>query len=204
MPLQPTTLLIPEAIDKGLKSGELTRDGSIVRNTAGQIVKHLVEVPTTSNAEEKALELVRAAAGRHPVVVGAIGLIALTALGASVTVAMSKKDAEEAKSQKRVDAEARFKTAAAAWLNANYAGELTTGTVSELQEALHEYDASCTEWGAQPAELAVSLMHQVKRYNVQNGLAKSPPPAPDAFTDDIVVDLSQHLAAQRERLRKTT
>lgn len=143
MPLQPTTLLIPEVIDIGLKKGELIRDGSVVRNTAGQFVKHLVEVPTKPSVAEKALELVRVATGRPPVVVCAVGLTALTAVGVTVAVSMSKKDAEEAKSKKHVDA------------------------------------------------------------NEQHGLAKNPPPAPDGFTDDIVVDLNQHLAAQRERLRRT-
>ncbi|QQU93091.1 hypothetical protein [Corynebacterium aurimucosum] len=210
MPLQQTALLIPDVIATGLKTGELIRSGSVVRNTAGQIVKHLAEVPIEPNTAVKAVEAVRVAAGhgaeltrKYPVVAGTIGL---TALAAGVTVAalsVRANRARKAKIQERVNVEDRFAAVSTAWIKAAEAGAVTSEIVSEVQAAWEEYDASNKEWHTQPNELAVSLMQLVRTWNIQNGLRKNLPATTDSSTDDVVVDFSAHLAAQREFLTAT-
>ncbi|MQS07579.1 hypothetical protein [Streptomyces alkaliphilus] len=51
---KPTYFYIPPKIEAGIASGKLTRHGGIVRNRAGQIVKHLKEVHPVANKEEMA------------------------------------------------------------------------------------------------------------------------------------------------------
>lgn len=204
MPLQQTAIVIPEAIAQGLKTGELIRNGSVVRNSAGQIVKHLAEVTIEPNTAEKAVNTVRLVAGRgieltrkYPIVAGAIGLTALVAGGTMATLSVRSK---KAKIQERVNIEDRFAAAATAWFDAAAAGAVTSDTVSELEEAWEEYNDSNKEWHAQPNNLAISLMQSVQTWNSQNGLSTNLPATPHDSTDDTVVNLSEYLAAQRKSL----
>lgn len=210
MPLQQTALLIPDVIATGLKTGELTRSGSVVRNTAGQIVKHLAEVPIEPNTAVKAVEAVHVVAGhsaeltrKYPVVAGTIGLTAFAAGATVAALATRTNRARKAKIQERVSVEDRFAAAATAWIKVAETGTVTSEIVSEVQEAWEEYDASNKEWATQPNELAVSLMQLVRSWNFQNGLRKTLPATTDSFTGDVVVDFSAHLAAQRELLSAT-
>lgn len=205
MPLQQTALLIPDVIATGLKTGELIRSGSVVRNTAGQIVKHLAEVPIEPNTAVKAVDAVRVVAGhgaeltrKYPVVARTIGLAALAAGGTVAALSVRTNRARKAKIQERVNVEDRFAAASTAWIKAAEAGTVTSEIVSEVQEAWEEYEASNKEWDTQPNELALSLMQLVRTWNIQNGLRKNLSATADSFTDDVVVDFSAHLAAQRE------
>ncbi|HAT1174719.1 TPA: hypothetical protein JAJ60_002553 [Corynebacterium striatum] len=210
MPLQQTALVIPDVIDAGLKTGELIRNGSVVRNTAGQIVKHLAEVPIEPNTAEKTVEAVRVAAGhavqltrKYPIVAGAIGLTALAAGGTLTVLSVKNKRAKEVKIQERVKVEDRFASAATSWIDAASSGTVTAEIVSELQGAWEAYDESNKEWEAEPNDLAMSLMELVKTWNRQNGLSKNLPATPENPTDDVVVDLGEYLAAQRAMLSET-
>ena len=202
MPLHKTALMIPETIEFGLKTGELIQHGSVVRDAAtGNIVKHLAEVTIKPSTNVKAVEVVRLAAGKSPVVAGTFGGAALVAVGATAAIPFMRKRAKEAKIQQRV--EDRFTAAATAWFDADSAGAMTTEILSELQKAWDEYDASNKEWEAQPNDLAVSLMQRAMRWNDQHGPIKKSHAATDGSTCDTVVDLSDYLAAQREELSET-
>lgn len=204
MRLQQITIKIPDWIEQGLESGELIRRGSEVRNRTGQIVKQLEDVTIEPNTAEKTVDTVRLVAGRgieltrkYPIVAGAIGLTALVATG---TMATRSARSKKAKIQERVNIEDRFTAAATAWIDAASTGTVTSDTVSELQDAWEEYNASNKEWHAQPNDLAISLMQLVQTWNSQNGLRKNLSATPHNSTGDKVVDLSAYLAAQRELL----
>ncbi|MCG7260249.1 hypothetical protein MHJ96_02830 [Corynebacterium aurimucosum] len=207
MLLQQTALVIPDAIVTGLKTGELIRSGSVVRNTAGQIVKHLVEVPIERNIAMKSVEAARILAGRgaeltrkSPVVSGVIGLAAFAAGVTAAAYSVRRSRDEKAKIQERVIVEDRFAAAATTWIEAAEVGAVTIEIVSEVQDAWEEYDASNKEWETQPNELAVSLMQLVKTWNIQNARKKDLPATTDSLRDNVVVDFNEFLAAQRELL----
>lgn len=207
MPIEQTALIVPPIIQAGIDSGELFKNGSVVRDAAGHIVKHLDEVPfDPGKVQELAVALDGAArkavnaAKSNPKAILVVAGVAVVVSSATSFYLKKAKHSKTAKIQERVSIEDRFNTAATAWIDAASAGAVTPDIVSELQDAWEAYDASNKEWKAQPNDLAVSLMQLVKTWNIQNGLSRNLPAATDSSTDDVVVDLSEYLTAQREML----
>lgn len=210
MPIEQTALIVPPIIQAGIDSGELFKNGSVVRDAAGHIVKHLEEVPLNlGKVQEFAVALDGAArkvvnaAKSNPKATFVIAGVGVVVSSATSFYLNKAKRSKEAKVQERVSIEDRFSTAATTWIDAASAGAVTPDIVSELQDAWEAYDASNKEWKAQPNDLAVSLMQLVKTWNIQNGLSRNLPAATDSSTDDVVVNLSEYLTAQREMLSET-
>jgi hypothetical protein len=55
--IQPVNFHIPPDIQSGLASGDLIRYGGVVRDGAGQLVKHLKEVPLSESGRDAAQRL---------------------------------------------------------------------------------------------------------------------------------------------------
>ena len=80
--LQQVALVITPEIEAGILAGEFIRKGSVVRNLAGEIVKHLDEVPVPKDeAGQIAMRIPKAL--RNPKAVGiGLGVAAIVGVGA--------------------------------------------------------------------------------------------------------------------------
>lgn len=124
MPIQQVALAIPPEIQAGLLSGDFVRKGSVVRNLAGEIVKHLDEVPIPANdaaANANALAQRLPNMIKSPKAVG-IGIgVAAAAGGVAYIVHRTRKSkAEEATAEQM-----RMQSAASRLLD-DYADALNT------------------------------------------------------------------------------
>lgn len=140
MSVQQVAFDIPADIAKGLAAGDLTRYGGIVRNGAGQIVKHLKEVPI-SPAEEGALKQVAQKAmslakNKKELFILVIGAILVGGGIYRAVKGKEKKEAEEAQNNAVKSFNARLTN----YLNALRNESLTLNEVSNLQSAISELE----------------------------------------------------------------
>ncbi|HCG46365.1 hypothetical protein [Corynebacterium flavescens] len=210
MAIQQTAIEVPAFVQAGICSGELLKNGSVVRDTAGKIIKHLDEVPLDLGQAQElgaaidvAAKKTLDAAKNNALPALVLGGVAFVTVSAAVVVTAKAKRAKAAKIQERAAIEDRFNVAATNWIKAASQGSLTTEIVAEMEAAWNAYSASNKEWKTQPNDLSVSLMRMMKNWNTRNGLEKKLPATTDSTTDATVVDLSEYLAAQHEMLSET-
>lgn len=202
MPIKNVAISIPEAIQAGIDSGELSRNGNVVRNALGQQVKHLDEVPVDLGrlqrvgaamdmASKRGIDLVKA----HPV-----SAITAATVGGGVVLlsAIKNKRAKEAKIRERASIEDRFDASAERWMNAATQGLLTAEIVADLQESWAAYDASNKEWNARPSRLVEALVQLMEQWNSRNGV-ELPRPEDESNRGDVL-SLDRYLEAQRGKL----
>lgn len=141
MYVQQVAFDIPAGIAKGLVAGDLTRYGGIVRNSAGQIVKHLKEVPI-SPAEEGALKqavqkAMSLAKGKKEILIPVIFITGAFLIGGVIYSAVKGKEKKEAQRNAVKNFNARLTN----YLNALRSESLTLDEVSNLQSAISELEA---------------------------------------------------------------
>lgn len=141
MYVQQVAFDIPAGIAKGLAAGDLTRYGGIVRNSAGQIVKHLKEVPI-SPAEEGALKqavqkAMSLAKGKKEILIPVIVITGAFLIGGVIYSAVKGKEKKEAQRNAVKNFNARLTN----YLNALRSESLTLDEVSNLQSAISELEA---------------------------------------------------------------
>lgn len=141
MYVQQVAFDIPAGIAKGLVAGDLTRYGGIVRNSAGQIVKHLKEVPI-SPAEEGALKqavqkAMSLAKGKKEILIPVIFITGAFLIGGVIYSAVKDKEKKEAQRNAVKNFNARLTN----YLNALRSESLTLDEVSNLQSAISELEA---------------------------------------------------------------
>ena len=141
MYVQQVAFDIPAGIAKGLVAGDLTRYGGIVRNSAGQIVKHLKEVPI-SPAEEGALKqavqkAMSLAKGKKEILIPVIFITGAFLIGGVIYSAVKDKEKKEAQRNAMKNFNARLTN----YLNALRSESLTLDEVSNLQSAISELEA---------------------------------------------------------------
>lgn len=137
---------VPSEIALGLASGDLVTGGWVIRNTKGQIVKHLSETDIRYGVNEGALkEAVTGASafvGRHRrgVIVGLV--VAGVAFVAMLVVGILTKRKRDAEAEERRKAMEGFQAALRAYVDALEAGTLTKEVIQDLDVAMQELDGS--------------------------------------------------------------
>lgn len=136
---------IPADIAKRLAAGDLTRYGGIVRNNAGQIVKHLKEVPINpakegvlQKAAQKAIGLAK---NNKELFVPVLAIAGAVLVGGGIYMAVKgkeKKGAGEAQS----NVVKNFNIQLTTYLNALRSESLTLNEVSNLQSAISELETA--------------------------------------------------------------
>lgn len=211
MYVQQVAFDIPVDIAKKLAAGSLIRYGGIVRNNAGQIVKHLKEVPinpaeerTLKQAIQKAMHLAK---GKKVIPVIAIaGAVLIGGVIYSAVKGTEKRKTEEAQSNAVKNFNAQFTN----YLKALRSKSLTLNEVSNLQSAIYELEAELGGGdlmieipGEQFTVLVTTIVDYTRRLSEANNNALS--------SDDISAEgneksglklLSNCLAVQRHIFEK--
>ncbi|MDK8797409.1 hypothetical protein QP994_05860 [Corynebacterium sp. MSK044] len=210
MAIEQQSIVVPKEIQELIDSGQLSKNGSVVRDTGGRFFTFLKEVQNdpgwaqkSGAALDEVIGKMRSATKDNPsLILAVVGAPMAVCICTAVRKTMAKRSNSKA-IQERNSIEVRFNLAAKAWIEAAKTGAVKSDIVAELQEAWEAYDASNRDWKTQPSELAVSLMQLVKTWNFQNGLIGNPPAAADSSRDDVVVNLGEYLSAQRDALNET-
>lgn len=126
-------IYIPPKIQARLLSGDVIRHGGVVRDTAGRIVAHLKEIPTTEQATEEAAKRV-ALSFKNPRVVVAVGALTLVAVGGGVVLAV-KKHRKEAEPDVPGCVQS-YSLSLRAYLEAIQSGSLNAGIIDRLSADL--------------------------------------------------------------------
>lgn len=200
MIVQPA-LYIPPEIDARLMSGDLLRSGSVVRDLAGHIIKHLDEVPVPGNSRE-AMERI-AASLKYP------WAIAATALGAAVVVggvaALVTWKRERSGKSELPELLEKYNASFVAYLEAVRDGKLDAGIIDQLISDLDAVKAHpdsgriAIDSSTEQSETLVNLVVDYTRK-----LAEANPVELNELQDqastsenDAIIDLRRHLEAQR-------
>lgn len=193
---------IPPRIMAGLSSGNLTRDGSVVRNLAGRIVAHLKESPAPAVSED----MVDATAHllmKSPKAVVIAGLATLAVVTAGVIVRNRKRTAPEC--VKNCSDSLR------AYLEAVRDQSLDTEIIDRLiadLDALTTSGENDTSTISLPMKQCETLVQAVIDHTRQQAQVNSieldePSTLTPASADAPIVDLRRHLEAQRRILTAT-
>lgn len=186
------TFLIPPEIQAGLAVGDLIQYGGIVRNQAGQIVKHLkaIDLPVDGDkAAAAALKLLK-----DPKIVAAAAVIAVAAAGAGVAAAARKRN-------KTVPVcVMQYNSALGTYLEAVRTGSLDADIIDRLISGLDAVVAYADEGGSialdfsteQAALLVKLVVDSTKQLADDNSLELAEPEV-----GDNVVDFRRHLEVQR-------
>jgi hypothetical protein len=135
MIIQPA-LDIPQNILEGLLSGELVRHGGVVRNLAGQVVKHLDEVPIPVNNQESNLLRIADMLKKHKVgIIIGIGVV-IVAGGVALFVADKNKKNKQNAAPEIPEYIEGYNTALCAYLDAVRNGTLDVDTINNLLVSL--------------------------------------------------------------------
>lgn len=194
---------VPREIATGLASGELTRFGGVVRNSAGRVVAHLKEVPVVERATE---EFVKRAGSslKNPRVAVTAGAMTLVAVGGGVIYA-AKKRKKSAEQVVPVCVQ-NYSRSLQAYLEAIQSGNLDLDIINQLREDLNAVIAYEDHDGAviafSPEQLSV-LSKILADYTGE--LVKMNDPGlleevlrPEGSEGARAVDLKRHLDLQRE------
>ena len=137
--LQQVTLVIPPEIEVGLLAGKFMRKGSIVRNLAGEIVKHLDEAPIP-NQEIGRISLRIPKVLKNPKTVG-IGLgIGMLIIGGAYLIHRSlttKSKRDSLADVASYDAFEKFSSALNDYLTEAQEGALSLRSIDRLIEAIN-------------------------------------------------------------------
>lgn len=188
------TFFIPPEIQAGLAVGDLIQYGGIVRNQAGQIVKHLkaIDLPVDSDkAAAAALRLLK-----DPKVIVGAAVVAVAAAAAGAFAARKRKGAVP-------ECVADYNASLAAYLEAVREGRLDADIIGRLIVALDSVEAYSDEGGSialdfstdQAALLVKLVVDSTKRLAEDNSLDLEVLDEPTE--GDNVVDFRRHLEAQR-------
>lgn len=226
--LTTVTLEIPDAILKGLDSGELFRWGGVIRDAAGHIVTHLADAPAPAAAAvqhvrvapglvekvvERSVAAVKSGASKETLIIaGAIVVTAMVAGGA--VAAVRNIQASKAPVPERLSA---YNNSLAAYLHAVRDGGLEADTVSRL---IADFDDLSAHVGANGRR--IKLDFTTKRGKLLAGLVAAytrkladahgldmgllldyeKTQAPSSGNESVD-DLRRHLVVQRRILRET-
>jgi hypothetical protein len=188
--------VVPPEIEAGLNSGEYIRYGGVVRNGAGQLVKHLKELPLSDSGEVAARRLLKV---KHPLVIAIVGLILVVAIAIATMFALLRRR--------------RARTLIANY-NASFMAYLTAAANGTLDEALIDHliaDSDAINGSSDngkvrlvlSTEQSEALMNLISDYT--RSLAESnsvPLAAEQAPAGATVTDLRHHLEAQRHIFRR--
>lgn len=192
---------IPPEIEAGLASGDLIKWGGIVRNQAGQIVKHLKPIPLPDNAQQAAVSA--ATRLKNPRVLIVAAIIGTVAAGAAVvaTARKRKKPVEQAVPE----CVTNYNASLAAYLEAVREGQLDADIIDRLisdLDAVMAYsddDGSITlDFSTEQAAMLVQLVvDSTKQLAEDNSIDLDELQGEEPETDSKVVDLRRHLEVQR-------
>ncbi len=135
-------LAVPPDIAAGLATGAFVRNGSVVRDLAGQIVKHLDEAPPAPDAQRVSQQLPQGSVGRlnlsnrTAVVVLTVGVVAAVVAGVTAWRWHSARSADDDVPQSVRDYRAAWGT----YIEAASLGRLDADVVARLMSA---YDGLC-------------------------------------------------------------
>lgn len=125
---------IPADIMKGLATGELIRYGGVVRNQAGEIVEHLVEVaPSLKDALQLVGEKALAVAAANKVKCAAGAAVIVVGVGAGIVV---HKRCAKKRQAKQIALAEELQTALGSYFDAVAAGTLTEEIVGNTIAAI--------------------------------------------------------------------
>lgn len=199
MIVQPT-FYIPPDIANGLLSGEFIRYGGVVRNTAGQFVTHLKEIPTPEKAVEEVAN--RGAAGiKTPWVRVGVGVLTLMAVGSGIVVAVSKR---KKKAKPEVpECVQKYNDSLRAYLEAIHTGSLDADILERLimdLDAVMSYGEAGDTTVAVSAEQLATLTRVVVEYTGKlaeaNAIELDEQPVEDS-EGGAVVGLRRYLEVQK-------
>lgn len=169
MSLQQVALVIPPNIEAGLLAGEFVRKGSVVRNLAGEIVKHLDEAPIPDReAGQIALRIPKALKNHKAIGVG-LGIAALIAGG---TYLIHKRTHAKAKNGKLTEAGGsaafdEFSSALNDYLVEAQEGNLSVKSIDQLLDAvtmLQEVQRGASVVVEIPADKLATLVSVIRDY----------------------------------------
>lgn len=193
------TFLIPPEIQAGLAVGDLIQYGGIVRNPAGQIVKHLKGIDLPVNNETAAAAALKVF--KDPKIAAGAVVVAIAAVGTGVVRAKRKR--------RRVAPEcvANYNTSLATYLDAVREGQLDAGIIGNLLVALDALEAYSDEGGSialdfstdHAAQLVRLVMDSTKQIAEDNSLEVDEMKKPAA--GDNVFHLRHYLRGPTPPLR---
>lgn len=198
--IQPVNFYIPPEIQAGLASGELIRYGGVVRDGAGQLVKHLKEVPLSESGRDAAQRF--AASLKNPWVVVGVGLGAV-AITSITTFAVRKRTAA-----KRLVAQ--YNTSFGKYLEGVRDGTLDANIIDQLISNLDAVKASSdmgTITVGFSTEQSETLVNLVAEYTAKLAAANSVDldllGANEASSGGgAVTNLRSHLEAQKQIFKR--
>lgn len=189
------TFFIPPEIQAGLAVGDLIQYGGIVRNQAGQIVKHLKVIDLPASSEKAAVAAIKVL--KDPKVVAGAAIVAVAAAGAGALAAARKR--------KRAvpDCVAAYNASLAAYLEAVQEGQLDAHIIGNLIAALDAVESYSDEGGSialdfstdQAALLVKLVVDSTKQLAEDNSLDVKELDEPAA--GDNVIDFRRYLEVQR-------
>lgn len=189
------TFFIPPEIQAGLDVGDLIQYGGIVRNQAGQIVKHLKVIDLPANSEKAAVAALKVL--KDPKVVAGAAIVAVAAAGAGALAAARKR--------KRAvpDCVAAYNASLAAYLEAVQEGQLDAHIIGNLIAALDAVESYSDEGGSialdfstdQAALLVKLVVDSTKQLAEDSSLDVKELDEPTA--GDNVIDFRRYLEVQR-------
>ncbi len=149
------TFFIPPEIQAGLAVGDLVQYGGIVRNQAGQIVKHLKAIDLPVNCEKAASAALKTL--KDPKVVAGAALVAVAAAGAGALGAARRR-------RKAIPAcVANYNASLAEYLEAVREGRLDADIIVSLIPALDAVESYSDERGSITLDFSTDHAAQVVR-----------------------------------------
>lgn len=198
--LRQSTFVIPPELEAGLQSGDLTRCGGVVRDSAGRIVKHLDELQPPAKHEDAVARLA-AALRQRSFVTGLVGAMAVA--GGGAFVAVRRRRGAGAPEYVR-----DYEVSLRSYLEAVREGRLDEEAIDRLISALDAVvvrsdghgDGIRLDFSTEQAEMLVDVVvgftRQLAEANsIDLARLQDATPAPG---DGTVVDLRQHLVVQKK------
>ncbi len=182
---------IPPVIQKGIDDGVLIRVGGVVRNKAGQIIKHLEEVPIhkgDSNASKN--KIIEFAQKNKSFLIGTIIVTAITA-GITYVVVRNKKD-EEVNIPKCV---ADFNEVFTEYIDSIRKGAINEEKIDKVMKALEEIKMNQKNGNISitfSVENANILLNIVSNYTIKFVEANLSEMPEDCFDKENQIDSLQH------------
>jgi hypothetical protein len=196
-------LEIPDDIYCRLLTGEYVRHGGVVRDLAGQLVKHLDDASSIGDAQEAAkASIANVLRNQNGVVIG-LGVVAVaaTAVGAVYLAARMTKRAQP-ELPKGIE---NHSASLAAYLEAARHGtldaEIIDRLIADLDAIRGEFDSgtATTEFSPEQSETLVGIVAGHTRKLVEaNQLELSNLPEPANAQGATIIELRPYLEVQRE------
>ncbi len=198
--IRQSTFLIPIELEAGLRSGDLIQWGGIVRNQAGQIVKHLKEIDLPPADEKAGATVVKMF--KNPKVI--IGSIVVGALATGAAVAATARKRKQSAGRGVPEPLANYNAALAAYLEAVREGRLDADIIDRLISALDlamtfsEADGNITlDFSSRQAQMLVKLvLDSTRQLAEENSLELDELHDQELPPQANVIDLRRHLEVQ--------